>query len=265
VVAVVRFLVTNDDSYASPGLYLLYRAALGLGDVLVFSTESPRSVIGHTITLSRPLRVYRMRVRGVEVHLTDGTPVDVVHLAVNVLGFRPDFVLSGINVGENLSLQHIFYSGTVAAAIESAVMGIPAIAFSADVESFEEMETAEMESIAMQYLRRIIEIVSKRGLPRGVDLLNVNIPNPRRFRSCVEVTTASRVRWLSRYEGRKDPSGRPYYWLSMSKVAAEPGTDVYATEVMGCISVTPLSIDLNAGARGAEELKRIVREAFQQV
>jgi 5'-nucleotidase len=260
---VVRFLVTNDDSYASPGLYLLYRAALDLGEVLVFSTESPRSVIGHTITLSRPLRVYRMRVRGIEIYLTDGTPVDVVHLAMNVLRYKPDIVLSGVNVGENLSLQHIFYSGTVAAAIESAVMGVPAIAFSADVESFEEMETAEMEDIAMKYLRKIIDVVSKYGLPEGVDLLNVNIPNPRRFRGCVEVTRASRVRWLSSYEGRRDPSGRPYYWLSMSRVAAEPGTDVYAAEVMGCISVTPLSIDLNTGARGVEKLKRVVKEVFQ--
>jgi 5'-nucleotidase len=260
---VVRFLVTNDDSYASPGLYLLYRAALDLGEVLVFSTESPRSVIGHTITLSRPLRVYRMRVRGIEIYLTDGTPVDVVHLAMNVLRYKPDIVLSGVNVGENLSLQHIFYSGTVAAAIESAVMGVPAIAFSADVESFEEMETAEMEGIAMRYLRKIIDVVSKYGLPEGVDLLNVNIPNPRRFRGCVEVTRASRVRWLSSYEGRRDPSGRPYYWLSMSRVAAEPGTDVYAAEVMGCISVTPLSIDLNTGARGVEKLKRVVKEVFQ--
>ncbi len=260
MVTVVRFLVTNDDSYASPGLYLLYRAVLGLGEVLVFSTESPRSVIGHTITLSRPLRVYRMRVRGVETYLTDGTPVDVVHLAINVIGFRPDLVLSGVNVGENLSLQHIFYSGTVAAAIESAVMGIPAVAFSADVESFEEMETAEMENIATRYLRRIVEVVSKRGLPEGVDLLNVNIPNPKRFRGCVEITKASRVRWLSSYEGRRDPSGRPYYWLSMSRVAVEPGTDVYATEVRSCISVTPLSIDLNVGTHKLEELGEIIRE-----
>jgi len=262
VVTLVRFLVTNDDSYASPGLYLLYKAALGLGEVLVFSTESPRSVIGHTITLSRPLRVYKMRVRGVETYLTDGTPVDVVHLAINVIGFRPDLVLSGVNVGENLSLQHIFYSGTVAAAIESAVMGIPAVAFSADVESFEDMEAAEMESIATRYLRRIVEAVSKRGLPEGVDLLNVNIPNPKRFRGCVEVTKASRVRWLSSYEGRRDPSGRPYYWLSMSRVAAEPGTDVYATEVMGCISITPLNIDLNVGAREVEGLGSIIKEFF---
>ncbi len=253
----VRFLVTNDDSYASPGLFLLYRVASSVGEALVFSTESPRSVIGHTITFFRPLRVYSMRVGGVDVYLTDGTPVDVIHLALNVLGYRPDVVLSGINVGENLTLQHIFYSGTVAAAIESAVMGIPAIAFSADVESFDQLSSPEMEGIAMRHLRAIIEGVVERGLPPGVDLLSVNIPNPRKFRSCVRVARASRVRWYSGYDGRRDPFGRPYYWLYMKEVEAEEGTDVYAVKVEGCVSVTPLTIDLNAGPRAIEETKKM--------
>ncbi len=253
----VRLLVTNDDSYASPGLFLLHRVASKVGEALVFSTESPRSVIGHTITFFRPLRVYSMRVGGVDVYLTDGTPVDVVHLALNVLGYRPDLVLSGINVGENLTLQHIFYSGTVAAAIESAVMGIPAIAFSADVESFGELSTPEMEGIAARYLKAIIERVAERGLPPGVDLLSVNIPNPRRFRSCVRVVRASRVRWYSGYDGRRDPFGRPYYWLYMREVEAGPGTDVHAVKAEGCLSVTPLTIDLNSGPPALEEVKKL--------
>lgn len=254
----VRFLVTNDDSYASPGLLLLYRVASSVGDALVFSTESPRSVIGHTITFSKPLRVYSMRVGGINMYLTDGTPIDVIHLALNVLGYKPDLVLSGINIGENLTLQHIFYSGTVAAAIESAVAGIPAIAFSADVESFDQISTPEMESIAMNYLRVLVEKVVKRGLPQGVDLLSVNIPNPKNFRSCVRVVKASRVRWYSSYDGRRDPSGRPYYWLYMKKLEAEPGTDVYAVEVEGCISITPLTINLNVKDGFIEEVKRLL-------
>jgi len=258
VIHIVRFLVTNDDSYASPGLLLLYRIASEVGEALTFSTESPRSVIGHTITLSRPLRVYRMKVSNVDMYLTDGTPVDVIHLAINVLGYRPDFVLSGINIGENLTLQHIFYSGTVAAAIESAVVGIPAIAFSADVESFEEISSPEMESIAVKYLKEIIKKIASRGLPGGVDLLSVNIPNPRRFRNCVRVARAARVRWFSSYEGRRDPAGRPYYWLSMRKLDAEPGTDAYTVDVEGCISITPLTIDLNAGLPKLEEVRNLL-------
>ncbi|MCS7098954.1 MAG: 5'/3'-nucleotidase SurE [Sulfolobales archaeon] len=254
----VRFLVTNDDSYASPGLYLLYRVASAIGEAVVFSTESPRSVIGHTITFSRPLRVYSMKIGNVDVYLTDGTPVDVIHLALDVLKYRPDLVLSGINVGENLTLQHIFYSGTVAAAIESAVAGIPAIAFSADVESFDEISAPKMENIAMKYLRTIVEKVAVRGLPPGVDLLSVNIPNPENFRGCVRVVRASRVRWHSSYDGRRDPAGRPYYWLYMKKLESEVGTDVHAVEVEGCISVTPLTIDLNAGRLSIEEVERIL-------
>ncbi|MEM1962666.1 MAG: 5'/3'-nucleotidase SurE [Sulfolobales archaeon] len=257
----VKFLVTNDDSYASPGLFLLYRVASSIGEALVFSTESPRSVIGHTITFSRPLRIYPMSVGGVKMYLTDGTPVDVIHLALNVLGYKPDFVLSGINIGENLTLQHIFYSGTIAAAIESAVVGIPAVAFSADVESFDQVSTPEMENIAMSYLRAIVENVVKQGFPPGVDLLSVNIPNPRNFRNCVRVVKASKVRWYSSYDSRRDPLGRPYYWLYMKKLEAEPDTDVYAVEIEGCISVTPLTINLNvstpllSGFRKLLELK----------
>lgn len=254
----VRFLVTNDDSYASPGIYMLYRVASSIGDALIFSTESPRSVIGHTITFSRPLRVYKMRVNDVEVYLTDGTPVDVIHLALNVLGYRPDLVLSGINVGENLTLQHIFYSGTIAAAIESAVVGIPAIAFSADVESFDELSSKEMENIAMKYIRSIVEKVSSRGLPSGVDLLSINIPNPRRFRNCIRIAKAFRIRWYSGYDGRRDPSGRPYYWLCMKKLAAGQRTDVYSVEVEGCISVTPLTIDLNVPDQKLDEIEKLL-------
>lgn len=261
----VRFLVTNDDSYASPGLYLLYRVASSVGEAVVFSTESPRSVIGHTITFSRPLRVYPMKVGETSVYLTDGTPVDVIHLALDVLRYRPDVVLSGINIGENLTLQHIFYSGTVAAAIESAVVGIPAVAFSADVESFDQISTPEMEGIAMNYLKAIIEAVARRGFPLGVDLLSVNIPNPKNFRNCVRVVRASRVRWFSSYDGRRDPSGRPYYWLSMKKLEAEPGTDVYAVEVEGCISVTPLTIDLNVGAKSIDEVRNLLETNTREI
>lgn len=254
----VRFLITNDDSYVSPGLFLLHKLAASIGEAVVFSTESPRSVIGHTITFSRPLRVYPMKVGGVDVYLTDGTPVDVVHLALNVLRYRPDIVLSGINVGENLTLQHIFYSGTVAAAIESAVAGIPAVAFSADVESFDQLSTPEMEGIAMNYLRALIERVAEAGLPPGVDLLNVNVPRPKNFRNCVRVVRASKVRWHSSYDGRRDPSGRPYYWLYMKKLEAEPDTDVYAVEVEGCVAVTPLTIDLNTSKLAIQEVKKIL-------
>jgi len=240
-----RILVTNDDSYVSPGLYLLYEAVKDLGEVLVFSTEYPRSALGHTITFSKPLRIYEARVKGFTVYVTDGTPVDVVHMAVEVLGFKPDMVLSGINVGDNLTLQHIFYSGTVAAAIEAALIGIPAIAFSAQVSTFEELEQPRFREMAIPVVSRLVRAVLERGWIDGVDVLNVNFPPPEKYRGCIRVARAGRLRWRAGYEKRYDPRQKPYYWLYGKPVELEEGTDAYAVEVEGCISVTPLTIDLN--------------------
>jgi len=159
---VLRILITNDDGYTSPGLYILYDAVKDLAEALIFSTEYPRSVIGHAITISRPLRIYRTEVYGYQVVLTDGTPVDVIHLAIEVLGYKPDLVLSGVNVGDNLTLQHIFYSGTVAAAIEASLLGIPAIAFSAQITSFKEFEDPQLRDVILKTVRRLVERVLER-------------------------------------------------------------------------------------------------------
>ncbi len=253
-----RILITNDDSYVSPGLYLLKEAVEGLGEVMVFSTEYPRSVIGHTITFSKPLRIYEVDVGGTRVYVTDGTPVDVVHLARDVLGFEPNVVLSGVNVGDNLTLQHIFYSGTVAAAIEAALIGIPSIAFSACIQSFSDFEDPKLREVVKKIARSLTTAVLEKGLPRGVDVLNVNIPPMSRFANCVRITRAARLRWLSTYVERRDPRNRPYYWLAFRAVDPEPGSDTYAVDVEGCISITPLSIDLNVGKVPHRELERLV-------
>jgi len=253
-----RILITNDDSYVSPGLYLLKEAVEGLGEVMVFSTEYPRSVIGHTITFSRPLRIYEVEVQGSKVFVTDGTPVDVVHLARDVLGFEPSIVLSGVNVGDNLTLQHIFYSGTVAAAIEAALIGIPSIAFSACIQSFSDFDDERLRKVVRSVARSLTLAVLENGLPPGVDVLNVNIPPMDRFSNCIRITRAARLRWLSTYIERKDPRNRPYYWLAFKAVEPEPGSDTYAVDVEGCISITPLSIDLNVGKVPHRELETLV-------
>ncbi len=257
-----KILVTNDDSYVSPGLYLLYEAAKDLGEVLPFSTEYPRSAIGHTITFTRPLRVYELTVNGVRVVVTDGTPVDVIHLAIEALGFKPDLVLSGVNVGENLTLQHIFYSGTVGAAIEAALLGIPAIAVSAYVTSFDELKSESIRYMVMNYVKKIARAVIEYGLPKGVDLLNINLPRVEKFRNCVRVVKAARLRWKAGFEKRFDPRGKPYYWLYTKSVNYEPETDTYAVEVEGCIAITPLSIDLNPCYT---ELWMVVKEFIEDI
>jgi len=256
MVTMPRILVTNDDSYVSPGLYLLSEALEPLGEVLIFSTEYPRSVIGHTITIFKPLRIYETRVSDKRVYVTDGTPVDVIHLAIDVLGYRPDLVVSGINVGENLTLQHIFYSGTVAAAIEASLVGIPSIAVSAYVSSFQEFNDPRLREIVLKTVTPIAEAVLRKGLPKNVDLLNVNIPRVDCFRNCVKVTRAARLRWRATYVRGRDPRNRPYYWLSSIPVDPEPGTDVYAVEVEGCVSITPISVDLNPCNVDPEEVAK---------
>ncbi len=135
-----RILVSNDDSYLSRGLYLLYESVKDLGEARIYSTEWPRSAVGLSVSFNKPLRLAEVEFMGYKVYVTDGSPIDALHLAIGVHGFKPDLVVSGVNVGENLSMQHTLYSGTVAVAFEAALMGIPALAFSADVGLFNEFE-----------------------------------------------------------------------------------------------------------------------------
>ncbi len=254
---VKRILVSNDDCYLSPGLYLLADAVDSLGDVLISSTEFPRSATGREITFSRPLRYVEKQYGGRTVHVTDGTPIDALHLAVEVLGFRPDVVLSGVNVGDNLSLQHIFYSGTLAVTIEAALMGIPSIAFSAGIDSFRGFENPVLRDVIVKVASHLTKKVLDKGLPEGVDLLSVNIPpHPN---GCVEVTRAARIRWRAAYRRGIDPRGRTYYWLYGLRSGVEEGTDVASYE-RGCITITPLNINLNVSEELLSRVKGFVTD-----
>ena len=255
-----KILITNDDSYLSPGLYMLYEAVKDLGDVIVFSTMLPRSALGHVISFNKPLRIFKTKYGDYEVYVTDGTPVDVIHLAINVLNFKPDLVLSGVNVGENLSLQHTFYSGTLAAAIEAAILNIPAIAFSADVPFFDDLRNERLVRIVKEVARTLSNYVLKHGLPRGVDLISVNIPSMNIFKGCIKLTKLARLKWIAKFEKRVDTRGRPYYWLQTIDVEAPKGTDVYVVTNEGCVAITPINIDINAYQRSKDELIRLINE-----
>jgi 5'-nucleotidase len=248
----VRILISNDDGYLSSGLYLLAESVKDLGEVVITSTEFPRSATGREITFNRPLRFVRKRWLNWHVYVTDGTPIDTLHLVVEILKFRPDLVLSGVNVGDNLSLQHIFYSGTVAIAIEAALMGIPAIAFSSDVESFDDFEQESFKKTCVSIARKIAEYVISRKLPNDVDVLSVNIPV--RYRNCIHVAKATKIRWEASYKKSVDPRGRDYYWLAGIRSVAEPGSDVSLFEE-GCVTITPLKIDLNVSKETLEKLR----------
>lgn len=241
-----KILIINDDSYLSPGLYILYDAVKDLGEVIITSTMLPRSAIGHTISFNKPLRLHKIKFESYDVYVTDGTPIDALHLAISVLNFKPTVVLSGVNVGENLSLQHTYYSGTLAIAIEAALLGIPSIAFSADVLLFEDFKDKSLRNIIMILARELTKYVLNNGLPDNVDLLSVNIPSPSKFNKCVKLTKLAKLRWRAEFEMRYDTRGRPYYWLQTKPIEPAKGTDVYATLIEGCVSVTPLSININA-------------------
>lgn len=247
----MKILVSNDDGYLSPGLYLLAESVKDLGEVVIASTEFPRSATGREITFNRPLRLSKKKWLNWHVYVSDGTPIDSLHLVIEVLKFRPDLVLSGVNVGDNLSLQHIFYSGTVAIAIEAALMGIPAIAFSSDVESFEDFEQETFKRTSILIARKIVEYVAKEGLPAGIDILSVNIPV--KFKNCVHVTRATKIRWEASYKRSVDPRGREYYWLAGIRSVAEPESDVNSFEE-GCATITPLRINLNVDQETLEKL-----------
>lgn len=247
----MKILVSNDDGYLSPGLYLLAGSVEDLGEVVIASTEFPRSATGREITFNRPLRLSKKKWLNWHVYVSDGTPIDSLHLVIEILKFKPDLVLSGINVGDNLSLQHIFYSGTVAIAIEAALMGIPAIAFSSDVESFEDFEQESFKRVSTAIARRVVEYVARRGLPSGVDVLSINIPV--KFRNCIHVARATKIRWEASYKKSIDPRGREYYWLAGIRSVAEPESDVSLFEE-GCATITPLKINLNVDQEALEKL-----------
>lgn len=259
-----RILVTNDDGYLSKGLYILYEAVKDLGETRIYSTEMPRSIISHTITINKPLRITRKVHEGYTVYLTDGTPIDALYLAIHLHNYKPDLVVSGVNVGENLTLQHIFYSGTIAVAIEAALNGIPALAFSADIQWFEDFENPKLKKTITIVARQLATHVLKEGLPEGVDLLNINIPNPDRLKPCIKLAKAARKRWTPEYIEYYDTRGRPCYWLKMKPLPPEPRTDVYHHN-QGCITITPLNINLNTQTKPERKLEKLAGKIEKQL
>ncbi len=239
-------LLTNDDGIDARGLLALADALGGLGTLAVVAPTEERSAVGHAITVRDPLRVHPWPFEGahgpVWARAVNGFPADCVKLAAQKLLPRPpDLVVSGINHGPNTAVN-VIYSGTVSAATEAAILGIPALAVShcawGDRSDF---------GAAGRYARRLAEGVLARGLPPGV-LLNVNVPDvpPGEVRG-LRVTRQARARWEEEFEERRDPMGRPYYWLGGAFVDLDGGadTDLAAVEA-GFVSVTPLRHDLTA-------------------
>jgi 5'-nucleotidase len=230
-------LVSNDDGIHAEGIRALADGLAGLGEIVVVAPDRERSAVSHSLTLHRPLRVETL---GPSRHAVDGTPTDCVNLAVNgILPRRPALVVAGINQGANLG-DDVTYSGTVSAAMEGTLLGIPSIALSLlgrGTFSFD---------VAASFARRLAAWVLERGLPPDT-LLNVNVPAPDDGRAVrgFALTRMGRRRYGDAIVEKVDPRGKKYYWIGGEELAFEDaeGTDFHAVS-QGLISVTPIHLDL---------------------
>jgi len=237
-------LVTNDDGVQAPGIAALVNAMKALGTVVVVAPDSPQSGMGHAITIAHPLRLEKVRLfKGVEMaYQCSGTPVDCVKLAKDILLHKnPDLCVSGVNHGSNSSIN-VIYSGTMSAAVEASIEGIPAIGFSLLDYSYG-ADFSASEKVATFLARNMLES----GMPPGT-LLNVNVPAlpPDEIKG-IKICRQANAKWEEEYDERMDPRGKHYYWLTGRFVNYDHGddTDEWAL-ANGYVSVVPVQFDLTA-------------------
>lgn len=237
----MRILLTNDDGIYAAGIHALLPVLAELGEVSIVAPDRERSATGHGITVHQPLRVeqYCIPDSTVCAWMVDGTPADCVKIAIQaLLPVKPDLVVSGINLGSNLGTD-VLYSGTVSAAVEGVILGVPSVAV-----SLTEFKNADF-SCAAQTAKGLIIKMLKNGLPPNT-LLNINVP-PGQAKDLkgVAVTKLGNRQYENTFERREDPRGRVYYWLGgeIADVANDPDSDIKAVED-GYISVSPVHFDL---------------------
>jgi 5'-nucleotidase len=242
----MRFLCTNDDGILAYGLECLVRAAKQIGDVTVVAPDREQSATSHSLTLHHPLRAIQ---RGENRYQVDGTPTDCVMLAIEMLmQEKPDFVLSGINHGQNMG-EDVLYSGTVAAAMEGLALGIRSIAISYAGRDFF-ADSSRLEELVQVLVPLLRHITGLTDLPADT-LLNINIPpvRPADIKG-VKLTRLGRRVYSNSIRPMQDPWGRPIYWIGGGEVtwAGDDRSDFQAIRD-GYVSVTPLHLDLTHHAR----------------
>ncbi len=236
----IKILVTNDDGIDSPGIKALSQAMAKLGDVIVVAPDRQQSAVGHTLTVARPLRVTKvMRNGSLFGYAIDGSPSDCVKIAIHrLLPDKPDLVVSGINHGRNTAIN-ILYSGTVAAATEGMLAGIPSIAI-----SLASHDLSQDTSVAAEYAYLIAKKFVNSNLTPNF-LLNVNVPSvPKEHILGIKVAKHSSSYWEDTYEMREDPFGRKYYWFAGEYCTPDDrlDTDDVALE-SGYVTITPVHFD----------------------
>ena len=233
----MKILLTNDDGYAAPGLLVLKRALAEIGDVAVMAPDQNWSAGGHVKTMHKPLRISKVQLAdGSGAYTSSGAPSDCVALVLlGAIDFKPDLIVSGINSGPNLG-HDVTYSGTVTAAMEGTLSGIPSMAVS--------VEASEAYASAADFAARLAPIVLRQGLPPNV-LLNINVP--RGPIKGIQITRLGQRVYHDELVARVDPRGTPYYWIGGEAPTGLPddGTDIGALH-HGYISITPLQMDMTA-------------------
>lgn len=237
-------LVTNDDGITAPGLRALIRIMNKIGEVVVVAPDSPQSGMGHAITVDNVLTCNPITIdEGPQLEYTcSGTPADCVKMAISeILNRKPDLCVSGINHGSNSSIN-VIYSGTMSAAIEAAIEGVPAIGFSLlDFKWHADFRASE------EFVKKITLNALLNGIPEGI-VLNVNIPDLKKESiKGIKICRQANGYWKEDFDKRKSPFGKEYYWLSGQFVNKDKGqdTDVYALE-NGYVSVVPVQFDMTA-------------------
>ena len=237
-------LVTNDDGINAPGIRTLISVIKDIGDVIVVAPDSPQSGMGHAITINSTLHSSKITPKNSEIieYSCSGTPADCVKLAINELMPRkPDLCVSGINHGSNSSIN-VIYSGTMSAAIEAGIEGVPAIGFSLLDYSW----NADF-SQSKDFIRKITLNALNNGIPKGV-VLNVNIPAVKKSDiKGVKICRQAKAYWVEEFDKRKNPLGQEYYWLTGKFVNKDQGedTDEWALK-NNYISIVPVEFDLTA-------------------
>ncbi|QWV94992.1 5'/3'-nucleotidase SurE [Geomonas oryzisoli] len=233
----MKVLLTNDDGVHSPGLAALIARVSEVAEVVVVAPDREQSAVSHALTLHHPLRAARI---ADNIYSVEGTPTDCVNLGIHsLLSFRPDLVISGVNRGANLG-DDVTYSGTVAAALEATLMGIPAIAVSLVTRS-----AGDNFDAAAAFAAALAQTVHHRGLPRDT-YLNVNVPDlPADRLLPAQITRQGKRSYEGTIVDKVDPRGRNYYWIGTVDLSFQdvPGTDFHAVS-RGHVSISPLHIDL---------------------
>ena len=237
-------LITNDDGITAPGIRALISVMKEIGDIIVVAPDKPQSATGHSITINNTLYLNEISDKDADFRelSCSGTPVDCVKLAVTeILKRKPDLCVSGINHGSNSSIN-VIYSGTMSAAVEAGIEGIPAIGFSLLDYSW----NADF-SQCKKFIKKIALEVLEKGLPNGV-VLNVNIPKLQEKEiKGIRICRQAKAVWQEKFDKRQTPQGRDYYWLTGEFVNHDKGddTDEWALE-NGFISMVPVQFDMTA-------------------